>query len=47
MDSLWDFQPVKRLEDGGDVMMSGCSGDGSSKRILYELEALKLCGIKV
>jgi hypothetical protein len=47
VDSLWVFQPLKKLEDGGDVMMPGCSGDGSSKRTLNELEALKLCGIEV
>ena len=40
--SLFNFEPMKRLEYWGDVKMFGSAGNSTCKSILNMLEALNL-----
>ena len=39
--SEFDWAPVKLLEDGGDMVKVGCSGDDAGCRVLDQLKLMK------
>lgn len=41
INSFFYGNPVKLLQDGGDMMSGGCPGDDSSCRVLKELQSLE------